>query len=66
MQESKIRYRFGALSGVVEGAGPLHTVHGRFRASNMSTAAGEVPLESKVLFERSFKEAKKRDESRSR
>lgn len=49
----------GAINGVVKKTGPLKIIHDKWRAFNTSTAAKKVPPESKILFDKSFTEAKK-------
>lgn len=48
-----------AINGVVKRSGPLKITHDKFRAFNSSTAANKIPPEAKILFDRSFSEAKK-------
>jgi DNA-directed RNA polymerase III subunit RPC1 len=49
----------GAINGVVKKIGPLKIIHDKWRAFNSSTAAKKVPPESKILFDKSFAEAKR-------
>lgn len=49
----------GAINGVVKKTGPLKITHDKFRAFNTSTAAKKIPPESKILFDKSFADAKK-------
>ena len=51
----------GFLNGVVKKAGqhPLKIIHDQFRAFNTSASARKIPPKSKVLFDKSFDEAKK-------
>jgi DNA-directed RNA polymerase III subunit RPC1 len=44
---------------VVKKTGPLKISHDKFRAFNSSTAAKKVPPEEKILFDKSFTEAKR-------
>ncbi|KAH0542064.1 hypothetical protein FGG08_003529 [Glutinoglossum americanum] len=49
----------GAINGVVKKAGTLKIVHDKYRAFNISTAVKKKPPESKLIFDKSFTEAKK-------
>ncbi|KAI9768796.1 MAG: hypothetical protein M1840_004610 [Geoglossum simile] len=49
----------GSINGAVKKAGTLKIVHDKYRAFNISTSAKKKPPESKVIFDKSFAEAKK-------
>src|SRR5437762_858348 len=49
----------GAINGVVKKAGTLKIIHDKYRLFNISTMAKKKPPESKLIFDRSFAEAKK-------
>ncbi|MCJ1359857.1 MAG: hypothetical protein MMC33_009860 [Icmadophila ericetorum] len=60
-KKNKKCFSCGALNGVVKKAGqhPLKIIHDRFRAFNTSSAIKKTPPQEKILFDKSFDEAKK-------
>lgn len=60
-KKNKRCFNCGALNGVVKKAGqhPLKIIHDRFRVYNNSSALRKTPPQEKVLFDKSFEEAKK-------
>ncbi|KAK6514336.1 DNA-directed RNA polymerase III subunit [Arthrobotrys conoides] len=58
-RKTKACFVCGAINGTVKKVGPLKVIHDKFRAFNSSNAASKVPPEAKVIFDKSFTEAKK-------
>ncbi|KAF8433614.1 hypothetical protein BGX38DRAFT_1275957 [Terfezia claveryi] len=58
-RKTKACFHCGAINGTVKKQGALKIIHDKFRAFNASNSVKKVPPEAKVLFDRSFDEAKK-------
>ncbi|KAL2218370.1 putative DNA-directed RNA polymerase III largest subunit [Thermoascus aurantiacus ATCC 26904] len=59
-RKTRVCEECGAINGVVKKAGSsaLKIAHDKFRAFNASTSAKKVPPASKIVFDRSFEEAR--------